>query len=79
MDDLYTKWKTMWDAKEFTTQIFFLIHVFIAFYIASRGMTASAQGSTMAKRGMIVSIGLAYLILVLVGYFQLVPKVNPYG
>lgn len=79
MDDLYTKWKTMWDAKEYTTQIFFLLNVIIALYIGSRGMTASAQGSTMAKRGMIFGIGVAYLILVLVAYFQLVPKVNPYG
>lgn len=79
MDDLYTKWKTMWDAKEYTTQIFFLLQAIIAFYITSRGMGTSAQGSTMAKRGMIVGIGIAYLILVLVGYFQLIPKINPYG
>jgi len=79
MDDLYTKWKTMWDAKEYTTQIFFLVNVIIALYISSRGMTTTAQGSTMSKRGMIFGVGIVYLILVIVGYLQLVPKVNPYG
>lgn len=79
MDDLYTKWKTMWDAKEYTTQLFFLANVIIALYIGSRSMTTSAQGSTMAKRGMIFGVGAAYLLIVVAGYLQLVPKVNPYG
>ena len=79
MDDLYIKWKTMWDAKEYTTQLFFLANVIIALYIGSRGLNSVSPGGTAAKRGMIFAVGVGYLILVLVAYFQLVPKVNPYG
>lgn len=79
MDDLYTKWRTMWDAKEHTTQLFFLANVIIAIYIGSRAFTANAAEGTASKRRIILGLGVGYFILVLAAYFQLVPKVNPYG
>ena len=79
MDDLYTKWRTMWDAKEYTTQLFFLANVIIAFYIGSRAFSASASGGTATKKFITLGLGVGYFILVLVAYLQLVPKVNPYG
>ena len=78
MDDLYIKWKTMWDAKEYTTQLFFLANVIIALIIAAKPFSADAAGTTIAKRGMTFVLGIGYLILVLVAYFQLVPTVSPY-
>ena len=77
MDDLYIKWKTMWDAKEYTTQLFFLANVVIALVIAARPFHVDA-GATAVKRGMTFTLGIGYLILVLVAYFQLVPTVSPY-
>ena len=77
MDDLYIKWKTMWDAKEYTTQLFFLFNVIVAFVIMYKPMQATNEG-TATRRGFVFAIGLAYLIIVLVGYFQLVPTVSPY-
>lgn len=77
MDDLYIKWKTMWDAKEYTTQLFFLANIIIALIIAYRPFRASAEG-TIAKKGITAALGVGYLILVLVAYFQLVPTVSPY-
>lgn len=78
MDDLYIKWKTMWDAKEYTTQLFFLANVIIALIIAAKPFTGNNDDATLAKRGILFSLGIGYLILVLVAYFQLVPTVSPY-
>jgi len=77
MDDLYIKWKTMWDAQEHTTQLFFLANAFIGIYIASRPLRANAEGS-IAKRGITCAFGIGYLILVIIAYFQLVPTYSPY-
>ncbi len=77
MDDLYTKWKVMWDAKEYGTQGFFFVSAIIALVIMSVPLRATSEG-TAAKKGFTFAIGLAYLILVLVGYFQLVPKISAY-
>lgn len=77
MDDLYIKWKTMWDAKEYTTQLFFLFNVIVAFVIMYKPLQANNEG-TATKRGITFGVGLAYLIIVLVGYLQLVPTVSPY-
>ena len=77
MDDLYIKWKTMWDAKEYTTQLFFLANVIIALIIAYKPFQANAEG-TMVKKGITFALGIGYLVLTLVAYFQLVPTVSPY-
>jgi len=77
MDDLYIKWRTMWDAKEYTTQLFFLFNVIVAFVIMRQPLKAGNEG-TMAKRGFVFAIGLGYLILVVIAYLQLVPTVSPY-
>ena len=77
MDDLYTKWKTMWDAKEPTTQMFFLINAIIALIISSKAFTKNSE-TTTAKRAIILSIGIGYLAIVITGYLQLVPTVSPY-
>ncbi len=77
MDDLYIKWKTMWDAKEYTTQFFFLFMAIIGLIIMSGPFRSNNEG-TMVKKGMTFAIGLGYLILVIVGYLQLVPTVSPY-
>ena len=77
MDELYIKWKTMWDAKEYTTQFFFLFSAVIALIIMSGPFKANNEG-TMTKKGITFAVGLGYLILVIVGYLQLVPTVSPY-
>ncbi len=77
MDDLFTKWKSMWDAKEYGTQGFFFVCAVIALVIMSGPLRATNEG-TMTKKGITFAIGLAYLILVIVAYFQLVPKTSAY-
>jgi hypothetical protein len=75
--DLYDKWKMMWDAKEWSTQGFFLVNAFVALVIMSQAIKNN-DGSTGTKRGITFGIGAIYLILVVVGYLQLVPTVSPY-
>ena len=75
--DLYDKWKMMWDAKEWSTQGFFLVNAFVALVIMSQAVKNN-DGSTSMKRGITFGIGAVYLILVVVGYLQLVPTVSPY-
>lgn len=75
--DLYDKWKMMWDAKEWSTQGFFLVNAFVALVIMSQAVKNN-DGSTSTKRGITFGIGAVYLILVVVGYLQLVPTVSPY-
>ena len=77
MDDLYTKWKTMLDAKEPTTQMFFLINAIIALIITSKAFTKNSE-TTTAKRVITFLIGIGYLAIVITGYLQLVPTVSPY-
>ena len=36
--DLYDKWKMMWDAKEWSTQGFFLVNAFVALVIISQAV-----------------------------------------
>lgn len=78
MEELYTKWKIMWDAKEYTTQAFFFANVVVALMIMSIPLRAGNEG-TLVKRSLIFSLGLGYLILVIIGYLQLVPTVSHYG
>ncbi|MDW3095816.1 MAG: hypothetical protein R8G33_09110 [Gammaproteobacteria bacterium] len=77
MDDIFSKWKVMWDAKEWGTQGFFFVSAVIALVIMSGPLRATNEG-TATKKGLTFAIGLAYLILVIVGYFQLVPKISSY-
>ena len=77
MDDIYIKWKTMWDAKEYTTQLFFLFNAIVAFVIMYKPMQANSE-ATAVKRGITFAVGLGYLIIVIVGYLQLVPTFSPY-
>ncbi len=77
MDDLYTNWKAMWDAKEWGTQGFFLAMAIVGLMIMANPLRANSEG-TAVKKGITFAIGLAYLILVIVGYLQLVPKISSY-
>ena len=77
MDDLYIKWKTMWDAKEYTTQAFFFANAVVALIIMSGPLRANNEG-TAVRKGITFAIGIGYLVLVVVGYLQLVPTVSPY-
>ena len=67
----------MWDAKEYTTQAFFFASAVIALIIMSGPLRANNEG-TATRKGITFAIGLGYLILVIVGYLQLVPTVSPY-
>ncbi|MEJ2114512.1 MAG: hypothetical protein P8X88_00245 [Gammaproteobacteria bacterium] len=78
MDDLYTKWRTMWDAKEYTTQFFFLANFLFAIYIASIPMRSSGKDITVLNRTIMIAFGIGYAILVLFAYFELVPTFSPY-
>jgi len=74
---LYDKWKMMWDAKEWSTQGFFLANAFVALVIMSQAIRNN-DGSTATKRGITFGIGAIYLVVVVVGYLQMVPTVSPY-
>lgn len=79
MDDLFIKWRTMWDAKEYTTQAFFLVNFLAALYIASLPMRSNGREITILNRALIIGFGLGYALLVLIAYLQLVPTYSPYG
>jgi len=49
----------------------------IGLVIMTNPLRANSDG-TAVKKGITFAIGLAYLILVIVGYFQLVPKISSY-
>jgi len=74
---LYDRWKMMWDAKEWSTQGFFLANAFVALVIMSQAMKNN-DGSTATKRAITFGIGAIYLVVVVIGYLQLVPTVSPY-
>ena len=76
--ELYEKWKMMWDAKEWSTQGFFLVNAFVALVIMSQAVRGGADGSTNTKRGVTFGIGAVYFVVVVIGYLQLVPTVSPY-
>ena len=79
MDDLFIKWRTMWDAKEYTIQLFFLFNLIAALYIASLPLRSSGKDIASVNRAIMIVFGIGYAILVLFGYFQLVPTFSPYG
>ena len=78
MEELYIRWRTMWDAREYTTQLFFLANLIIAAYIVWSPFRASAGGVTALNRGIMVLFGIGYAVLVVVAYLQLVPTFSPY-
>ena len=79
MDDLFIKWRTMWDAKEYTTQFFFLANLLVALYIASIPMRSTGRDVTALNRTIMVVFGIGYAILVIFAYFELVPTFSPYN
>ncbi|MGH1536547.1 MAG: hypothetical protein ACRBDX_00615 [Gammaproteobacteria bacterium] len=79
MDDLFVKWRTMWDAKEYTIQLFMLFNFLAALYIASKPLRSSGKDITAVNRTIMIVFGIGYAILVLFAYFQLVPTFSPYG
>ncbi len=79
MDDLMTKWQTMWDAKEYTIQLFFLANFLIALYVMSLPLRSTGKDITAVNRTIMIVFGVGYAILILFAYFSLVPTFSPYG
>ncbi len=79
MEELFVKWRTMWDAKEYTTQLFFLFNLIFAFYITWLPFRASGKDITAFNRGIMIVFGIGYALLTSVAYLQLVPTYSPYG
>ena len=78
MEEFYVKWRTMWDAKEYTTQLFFLVNLIIALWITSIPMREAGKGATTLNRSIMFLFGIAYAVMTIVAYFQLVPTFSPY-
>ena len=78
IEGLPVRWQTMWDAKEFTTQIFFWANAAIALYITAQPFMASGKDITAMNRTIIIVFGISYLLLTLFAYFSLVPTFSPY-
>ena len=79
MDDLFIKWRTMWDAKEYTIQLFFLFNFLTALYVASLPLRSSGKDITAVNRAIMIGFGIGYAFLVLFAYLQLVPTYSPYS
>ena len=69
----------MWDAKEYTTQLFFLANLLIALYIASLPIRSTGKEITATNKAIMLVFGISYAILIVVAYLQLVPTFSPYG
>ena len=69
----------MWDAKEYTTQLFFLANLVIALYIASLPIRSTGKEITATNKTIMLVFGIGYAILIIIAYFQLVPTFSPYG
>ena len=69
----------MWDAKEYTIQLFFLFNLLAALYIASLPLRSSGKDITSVNRTIMIVFGIGYAILVVFAYLQLVPTFSPYG
>lgn len=78
MEELFVKWRTMWDAKEYTTQLFFLFNIVFAIYIAALPFRESGKEITALNRGIMIVFGIVYAILTIYAYFSLVPTFSPY-
>jgi len=68
----------MWDAKEHTTQLFFLLNLVIAAYIVRTPFKTGGADITAVNRGIIIAAGIGYAILTVYAYFSLVPTFSPY-
>lgn len=79
MDDLFIKWRTMWDAKEYTIQLFFLFNFLAAVYIASLPIRSTGKEITSTNKSIMIVFGIGYAALVIFAYLQLVPTFSPYG
>jgi len=79
VDDIFVKWRTMWDAKEYTIQLFFLANFLAALYIASIPLRATGKDITTLNRAIMFLFGIGYAILIVFAYFQLVPTFSPYN
>lgn len=79
MDDLFVKWRTMWDAKEYTIQLFFLANFIIALYIASIPLRSTGKDITALNRTILILFGIGYAVMIVFAYFQLVPTFSPYN
>jgi hypothetical protein len=79
VDDLFIKWRTMWDAKEYTIQLFFMANFLIALYVASLPLRSTGKDITSVNRGIMLTFGIGYAILIIFAYLQLVPTFSPYG
>lgn len=78
MEELFIRWRTMWDAQEHTTQLFFLANLIIAGYITWSPFRAGGGDITALNRGITVAFGIFYAILTIFAYLQLVPTFSPY-
>lgn len=78
MEELFIRWRTMWDAQEHTTQLFFLANLIIAGYITWSPFRAGGADITALNRGITVAFGIFYAILTIFAYLQLVPTFSPY-
>ncbi|QMU61863.1 MAG: hypothetical protein GKR92_09215 [Gammaproteobacteria bacterium] len=79
MDDLFIKWRTMWDAKEYTIQLFFLFNFLTALYVASLPLRSGGKDITAMNRSIMIGFGVGYAVLVVFAYFQLIPTFSPYS
>ena len=79
ISDTPVRWQTMWDAKEYTTQAFFLVNLLIALYVTSIPIRSAGKDITATNRAIMFVFGIGYIILTIVAYLQLVPTFSPYG
>ena len=78
MEEFFIKWRTMWDAKEYTTQLFFLFNLMFAIYVGILPFRATGKDITAMNRGLMVVFGVGYALLTLYAYFSLIPTFSPY-
>ena len=78
MEEFFVQWRTMWDAKEYTTQLFFLFNLGFAVYVVWHPFRASSKDISTLNRGIMVGFGIIYALLILYAYFALVPTFSPY-
>ena len=78
MEELFVQWRTMWDAKEYTTQLFFLFNLVFAVYVAWLPFRAVSKDTTTLNRGIMLGFGIGYALLIIYAYIALVPTFSPY-
>ena len=78
MEEFFIKWRTMGDAKEYTTQLFFLCNMIFAIYVVYHPFRASSKDTTTVNRWIMIVFGVGYALLIIYSYFALVPTFSPY-